>query len=88
MDVFIPNGLFLSNVTHYPLAGMDKTQWARELGLVRRTQEKVPVCICIYYYFTCVYRLQLSKPPVHVPLHSSEHFYIVTKPMKGDFNNT
>lgn len=27
---------------------------------------------------------QLSNPPVNIPLHSSEHFYIVTKPMDVD----
>ncbi|XP_078606753.1 pyruvate dehydrogenase phosphatase regulatory subunit, mitochondrial-like [Branchiostoma floridae x Branchiostoma japonicum] len=30
---------------------------------------------------------QLSSPPVRVPLHSCEHFYVVTKPFPGVTNN-
>ena len=60
--------------------------WARELGQVRQQVTSVTAGSSSQLMADTVVDLvspQLSDPPVDIPLHSSEHFYVVTKPMEG-----
>ena len=47
----------------------------------------VILTVTIFMYVQWARQLgNVSNPKVNIPLHSTEHFYIVTKPFKGKIN--